>query len=110
MTAGEGPLTIGYAHPDYTVTEIKECLEAQAAIDLGDKVAQERSNRLIRVIGMIDAENDVLNDGMPVTTKLNWVMPAGQTPNLFVFNESTGPLTTGSSVKLAGDMWVKDSI
>ena len=110
MTAGEGPLTIGYAHPDYSVTEIKECLESQAAIDLGDKVAQERANRLVRVIGMIDAENDVLNDGLPVSTKLNWKMAAGETPNLFVFNESTSPLTTGSSVKLAGNMWIKDGI
>lgn len=110
MTGNNGPLTIGYAHPDYSVAEIKECLESQAAIDLGDKVAQERSNRLIRVIGMIDSENDVLNDGLPVKTKLNWKMPAGDTPNFFVFNESTSPLDTGASVKLSGNMWVKDSI
>ncbi len=110
MTAGEGPLTVGYAHPDYSVAEIKECLEAAAAIDLGDKVAQERANRLVRLIGTIDSEENRLNDGLPVKTKLNWPMPAGDTPNIFVFNESTSPLTTGASVKVAGNMWIKDSI
>lgn len=108
MTAGNGPITVGYAHPDYSVTEIKECLEAAAAIDLGDKVAQERANRLVRIIGVIDDEEERLNDGLPVKTKLNWLLPAGDTPNMFVFNESTSPLDTGASVKVAGDMWIED--
>ena len=110
LTAQEGPITVGYAHPDYSVTEIKECLEAAAAIDLGDKVAQERANRLIRIVGTLDQENDVLNNGLPVKTKLNWKLPAGQTPNMFAFNEQTGSLTTGATIKLAGNMWVRDSI
>ncbi len=110
LTADEGPLTVGYAHPDYSVAEIKECLESQAAIDLGDKVAQERANRLIRIVGTIDSEDERLNDGLPVKTRLNWQLPAGQTPNVFVFNEQTGALTTGSSLKVAGDMWIKDGL
>ncbi len=108
LTADEGPLTVGYAHPDYSVTEIKECLGSQAAIDLGDKVAQERANRLIRIVGTIDSEDERLNDGLPVKTRLNWLLPAGQTPNVFVWNEQTGALTTGSSLKLSGDMWIVD--
>ncbi len=110
LTADEGPLTVGYAHPDYSVTEIKECLEAQAAIDLGNKVAQEKANRLVRIVGTIDSEDERLNDGLPVKTKLNWSLPAGMTPNVFVFNEQTGALTSGSSLKLSGDMWIKDGI
>ncbi len=109
LTAEEGPITVGYAHPDYSATEIKECLESQAAIDRGDKVAQERANRLIRIVGTLDAEASVLNEGRPVKTKLNWFMVAGDTPNIFAFNEGTSNLTTGSSLHLAGNMWVRDA-
>ncbi len=109
LTAQEGPITVGYAHPDYSVVEIKECLEAQAAIDAGDKVAQERADRLVRIVGSLDREFSVLNNGLPVRTKLNWYLPAGDTPNVFAFNEQTGALTTGSSLKIAGNMWIRDA-
>ncbi len=109
LTADEGPLTVGYAHPDYTVTEIKECLEAGNSIDLGDMIAREQANRLVRIVGTIDSEDERLNDGLPVKTKLNWLLPAGDVVEIFVFNEQTGALTTGSSLKVSGDMWVVDT-
>ncbi len=108
LTAGEGPITVGYAHGDFSVTEIKECLEAAAAIDVGNMIAREQADRKIRIIGTIDAEDSSLNDGKPVKTRLNWFFNAGRTLNMFAFNESTSPLTTGSSIKVAGDLWVSD--
>ncbi len=109
LTADEGPLTVGLAHEDYTVAEIKECLEASAAIDAGDQIAKERANRKIRIVGTIDSEDERLNEGKPLKTKLNWFFPAGLGVEIFVFNEQTGALTTGSSLKVAGDMWVRDT-
>ncbi len=109
LTAGEGPLTVGYVHSDYTVAEIKECLEATSAIDQGDKVAQEAANRLVRIVGSVDAEDSRLNDGKPISTKLNWKISIGKFVNIFAFNESTATLTTGSSLKVSGDLWVRDS-
>ncbi len=108
LTASEGPITVGYAHSDYSVAEIKECLESAGAIDVGDKIAQERANRLVRIVGSLDAEESSLKNGQPVSTKLNWLIPIGKFVNVFAFNESTATLTTGSSLKVAGDMWVKD--
>ncbi len=108
LTADEGPLTVGYAHSDYSVSEIKACLESVISIDIGDKIAQELSNRLVRVIGTIDSEDERLNDGLPVKTKLNWDIGIGDSVNAFVFNEQTGSLTTGASLKVYADMWVKD--
>ena len=108
MTAGEGPLTIGVAHSDYTVAEIGECLQSQASIDPGDKVANEQAQRLVRVIGSFN-EDGVLNDGEPVRTKLNWLIAIGRTVDMFAFNESTAQLTTGAVLNFAGDLWVKDS-
>ncbi len=110
FTPGEGPITVGYAHGDYTVTEIKECLEA-ANIDPGDKVAQERANRLVRIVGTFDSigEGATLNDGKPISTKLNWFISASEEINMFAYNESTALLTTGARLNAQGDMWVQDS-
>ncbi len=109
LTAGEGPLTVGYAHGDYSVTEIKECLEAQASASGQDKIAQEQANRLIRVVGVIPSGNQSLNDGKPISTKLNWLIRPGVVLNAFVYNEDTTGLTTGAFLHTQGNLWVKDS-
>ncbi len=109
LTSGEGPVTVGLAHSDYTVTEIKECLEAQAGIDPGNKVEQERANRLVRSVGQFGSVQAMLNDGKPITTKLNWLIAIGRTVDMFAYNEDTGTLTTGAVLNVTGDLWVKDS-
>lgn len=107
LTAGEGPITVGISHGDYSVAEIKECIEAGSSIDPGDKTQQERANRLIRIVGTMTGANASLNDGRPVKTKLNWFIPVGQHINMFAFNESVSTLTTGANVKFTGNAWVK---
>ncbi len=111
FTAGQGPITVGYCHSDYTVTEIKECLESAASIAQGLKIEQERANRLVRVVGTLGGEaNTRLNDGRPIKTRLNWLMAegGGNALNIFAFNEATGALTTGSVLTIVGDMYVQD--
>ncbi len=110
LTAAEGPITVGYAHDDYSVTEIKEALEAAASIDPGDKIAQEQSNRLVRIVGVITPEIPQLNDGRPISTKLNWLIGVGHAINMFAYNEFPASLTTGAVQHLQGDLWVKDSV
>ncbi len=109
LTAGEGPITIGFAHSDYTVVEIKEAIESAASISVGDKIANEKTNRLVRVIGEVAAERPMLNDGMPVKTRLNWLIPIGKFVNIFSYNNNSGALTTGGIQNFSGDLWVKDS-
>ncbi len=112
MTAGQGPITFGYAHSDYTVTEIKECIEAAAAISVGNKVAQEQANRLVRVVGSFqpdDTGEAEFNDGKPVSTKLNWLIPIGDEVELFVYNDDTSALVTGGRISATGNLWVRDS-
>lgn len=110
LAAADGLVTFGYAHSDYSVTEIKECLEAFAAIDPGDKIAQEQANRLVRLVGTFSTESEEFNNGRPITTRLNWLIPIGQNVNLFVFNEDTSALTSGAIVNHQGNLWVKDSV
>ncbi len=113
-TIGEGPITVGYAHSDYSVTEVKECLESFASIDQGDKQAQEQADRLIRTVGTFgnqgaDQAMAALNNGLLITTRLNWLINIGDSVNFFVFNEATGALTTGAVVNAQGDVYIKDS-
>jgi len=109
LAATDGPLIVGYAHSDYTVTEIKECIEASSAISVGDKIAQEKANRLVRIVGVLEeAANDDLNDGRPISTKLNWLIPIGKIVNMFIYNDGIA-MTTGCVVSCNGEMWIQDS-
>jgi len=110
ITGGEGPITVGYAHSSYTVTQIKECLEA-FSIDQGDKLSSEQAGRLVRIVGTFSSEADtMLNDGKPIKTRLNWKIAIGSQVNIFAYNEDTQPLATGAVLHVAGDGWVKDSV
>ncbi len=106
----------GYCHSDYTAAEVEECLESQAAMDMGDKVAQEQANRLVRKVGVISATGSptaggglLFNGGMPVKTKLNWLMSIGDTLNIYVRNGTAVIYTTGSLLLSNGDLWIKVS-
>ncbi len=109
FTAGEGPIIVGVAFGDYTVTEIKENIEAAASINLGNKIAQEQANRLIRQIASF-ASTEEANNALKVRTKLNWAVPIGSAVSLFAYNDGAATLTTGSRVSVAGNMWVKDNV
>ncbi len=109
MAADQGPITVGYAHSDYSVTEIKECLESQASISIGLKVEQEQAKRLVRIVGtFVGGGRNTLNDGRPIKVRLNWLIGAGNNVAMFAYNEDTAPLTTGSILNHQGKMWIKD--
>ncbi len=108
-TAGEGPIDIGIAHGDYTAAEVEEWMEATASWTRGNKIASEQANRLIRRIGSFagDTTEETLNDGMPITTKLNWHIVTGQNFNLFIYNHSGAMLTTGASISVQGKALIR---
>ncbi len=106
-TVGEGPITVGVAHSDYSAAEIEEWLENAAGWDDGDMVAtREVSRRLIKRVGQFDGDevDEVLNDGKPITVKLGWMLATGDTLSTWAFNRSTGPLTTGTIIALDGHL------
>ncbi len=109
LTEPEGPIVVGLNHSDYTVTEIKECIEASAGINVGNKIAQEQANRLVRIVGVMESDTDELNDGKPISTKLNWLMPIGMSTEMFAYNDAASALTTGAALKVNGDLWVRDN-
>ncbi len=108
----DGPIFVGVAHGDYSATEIEEFLEATGSWNEGDLVEQEIAKRKIRRIGIFDEPTvDVkavrLNDGVPIRTKLNWILNQGQGLQLWAYNLGAGGITTGATVHVAGhaNLW-----
>ncbi len=112
--AVDGGMEFGLCHSDYSAAEVEECLEAANSIDLGDKVTQEQANRLVRSIGSMSSvsaatgQEAVFNDGRKMKTRLNWLLSAGDTLNVWMRNGSGIVYTTGSSIEIQGELWVKD--
>ncbi len=110
-----GPIMIGIAHGDYNLTEIEAWIEQTETASWlsSDKIAAEVSGRLIRRIGVFRGANQVLgaailNDGRPLTTKLNWALASGETVQYFVYNlGSAAVATTDPQVEIDGqaNLW-----
>ncbi len=103
MAAGQGPIDVGVAHGDYTVTEIKEWIELNL-LGPANKIQQEKSRRLIRKVGTFSVigATEVLADGRVIRTKMRWIQDDGQDLNVWAFNRSGAPLTTGGLLEVSG--------
>ncbi len=110
-TAGEGPLQIGFAHDDYTVAEIKECLESGASFDPGNKIAQEQSRRLVRAAGIFSgaAAFESLYDGRPKRRKIGFLVSQGFNLAFWIKNNDGAALTGGGIVEISGTAYMRQS-
>ncbi len=114
LVLAQGPIEFGVAHSDYTAAEILEVISNAGSWDSGDKISQERAKRLVRKIGVFVSEGDAgvsdvrFNDGVPVKTKLNWILATGDTLKMWGLNKG-GILTTGAEIKAEGhaNLWQK---
>ncbi len=110
---GDGPIEVGVAHSDYTNAEIEAVIESTGSWDEGNLVDQEIAKRKVRKIGIFETDsavtvaNQYLNDGMPVKTKLNWILNEDDTLTLWAYNLGAGALATGSAVHCDGhaNLW-----
>ncbi len=107
LTTTEGPIAFGVAHPDYSDAEIEESIEAFGAMTLEDKVANERANRLVRLIGVLSEEETAFRGGQMVKTRLNWMLATGEQPKFWAYNLNAGALTTGAALHVAGWLNIK---
>ncbi len=100
-SAGDGPISVGVAHSDYTDVEIEEYIETVGSWEVGDLIeSREIGKRFVRRVGTFATlgggvnETSVLNDGRPIRTKLNWLLQTGQTLSIWAYNEGTSALAT----------------
>ncbi len=102
--AGDGPITFGVAHSDYSDAEIEEVIENTGSWDTGDKISREVAKRQVRIIGTFRSDTlattrmVVFNEGRPMKTKLNWKMTTGDTLKIFAYNNGASALATGATI------------
>ncbi len=104
--AGEGPLLVGFAHGDLTVTEIKEALEAEM-VEPDNIIAKERSRRPVRKSGKFRGLNteEVLNLGVEIRTKLRFSVGSGHTLDAWLQNRSGAALAGGTTLAADGTLY-----
>ncbi len=107
-TAGEGPIQVGWSHSDLSDTEVDEKLEAENTVR-GNIVANERAKRPVRKTAafQVIAAEEVLNNGMPIRSRMGWVCHEDFVPRLWAKNFSGSTLTTGAVVQVIGNLYVR---
>ncbi len=106
LTAGEGPITIGFAHSDLSVTEIAEALVAEVS-DPDDIIAKERARRPVRRHGTFSglATEEALDNGQTKKTTMKFSIGDGHNISCWAQNRSGANLTTGGSVVFDGTIF-----
>lgn len=107
-TAGEGPIYIGANHGDYSVTEIKECLQAQTNYTSPNLLVEnEQRKRKVRRIGVFHGlgTEEVLFDGNEKRIPLRFKIGASKNLQLYAHNQSGAALTTGTVVEASGVLY-----
>ncbi len=112
LAADVGPILVGVAHSDYSAAEIEEVIENSGSWSEADLISREIGARKIRIIGIFQmpatGADSVLNDGKPITTKLGWILNAGQTLDQWAYNLGSGPLATTTpeySIQGHANLW-----
>ncbi len=106
--AGDGPIQVGWAHSDYTDSEIEAWVELTGGWAVGDLVQREVNDRKIKIVGVFETPRDatdvvVLNDGRPIKTKLGWRLNTGQTIKMWAYNSGSSALSvTDPAVRALG--------
>ncbi len=99
--SGDGPIMVGIAHSDYTLSEVESWIEQSTGWSEANLVAREVSQRKIRRVGVfgddggaVAANVRTLRQGRYVKTKLNWILTQGQSVNYWAYNMGTSALAT----------------
>ncbi len=109
ITAGDGPLLVGVAHSDYSAAEIEEWIEEASSWIKSNKIGQERARRKIRTIGIFrgNLDEEIMNDGRMLRTKLGFALEDGQTLAFWGYNQSDVVFTTGGTVNIHGKAYLR---
>ena len=105
------------ADGDLTVTEIKECLEADGPLDRNDTTKEERATRAVWVLSQTDLQDPAIvnvpfkgdNGGPIVVAKPRWTFSEAKGWTLGIYNNTSFSLTTGAVVHMqstAYGVWV----
>ncbi len=107
-----GPLLFGLAKSDYSDAEIEAWVENASGFTRANLIQQEISKRHIKHVGTFTFPSlapsetagkvtaQLVNDGMPVHTRLNWRILEGTSISLWVYNAGNTAVVTASNQDL----------
>ncbi len=106
LTAGEGPINVGWSHNDLSVAEIKENLDAEM-FDPSNIIAREHSRRPVRRSGVFQGLTalDVISNGDIIRTPLRFTTDIGHQMAYWAMNKSGATLTTGAIIEAQGVLY-----
>lgn len=99
LTAQEYPVYFGIADHELSVAEIKECLDTDGPLDRNDRVAVERAERPVWLLGQFGRASSSELIAVEVEKTLRWTFSNPEGWTFFAFNHSGGALTTGGSIR-----------
>ncbi len=105
VTAGDGPLEVGWSQSQLTGVQVVANRDASPTSQW-DVLAAEQSRRKVRVFGTSSgAANESLNDGKPMWRRMYLRVPAGQALcDIWIINRSGAALQTGALVHSQGEV------
>ncbi len=112
-----GPINVGLAHGDYTLTEIDEWFVSNAGI-AGDEIALEQSRRKVRQVGDIIVHETgtggtgtgwgQLEGGMKIRTRMGWFIAPDVDLALWARNSGDAALaTTTADLTVSGNVYLR---
>ncbi len=113
-TTGEGPIIVGFS-ANQSSTGVEECMEADPQNPNTDGGGQDqfRANRACWPIAIINLTetNGRLANGAFVDIPIKWSMPEHGDFDVWAYNNSPSPLTTGTLITVAFKLfgvWLRD--
>ncbi len=105
-TAGEGPLSFGFANSDLTTAEIIESIDSSPT-HRSDIIARERARRPVRRVGQFAVLSgaEVHNDGKEERVTIKMYLAEGDELSFWTRNNSGATLTTGAVISLVGKIY-----
>lgn len=98
-----GPVLVGFAHSDYTDTEIEEWIENGNSWSEGNLVGQEIAKRKIRQVGVFNTRAGAatsswmtLEDGRMITTKAGFLLFSDDSLRWWAYNMGASAFSTTS--------------
>lgn len=116
LTAEEVPIHLYIVNDELTVAEIAECITNAGPVDRNDRVAQERAERAVFLIGTFP---EGVTTSVPVHGRagmegiieqtIRWTFSNPEGWAIVAFNQSGGTLTTGAVIRFVAKyfgVWV----
>ncbi len=115
FTAGEGPIHLYCVNDELSVAEIAEAINAAGPVNRNDRLAQERAERAVFLLGSFGATAAAEElhgaDGQEfvVNKTIRWTFNNPEGWSIVAFNDSGATLTTGAVIRFVAKyfgVWV----